>query len=280
MNDRPTHDALRYDPFEIEARWGPRLTNTNANTPAHGDLDRHHRNIAESYGIDTVRLALLQQDQPVGGHNRDTGRADQVDDSALEGCARFLGRVWRLARTDTDHLPRLRSGEWQPADDAVDTDTHRFIARTVEATDSGSHHIALAGCMAFTNRLYRYVQDGGGPQREVIANAIDSLLLLMAPMTPHVTAELWFHRHHGANIQHQPRPKANPAKLAQAPVAMAVQVNSRTLARIEVDAGISESDAEAVALACATVQSQLHGRRPNRVIVRAPDLVNVVAREA
>ena len=108
--------------------------------------------------------------------------------------------------------------------------------------------------------------------------ALDALLLLLAVMTPHVTAELWEHRHPGEPSVHLQRwPTFDPDLVRQDTVTMVVQVNGKVRDRIDVDAGISEVDAEATALASAKVIDALGGAAPKRVVVRPPRLVNVVA---
>ena len=96
-------------------------------------------------------------------------------------------------------------------------------------------------------------------------------------MSPHVTAELWELRHPGEPSVHlQPWPLFDPDLIRQDTVTMVIQVNGKVRDRIEVDAGITEGDAEAAALASAKVIDALGGAVPKRVVVRAPRLVNVV----
>ncbi len=108
--------------------------------------------------------------------------------------------------------------------------------------------------------------------------ALDTLLLLLAVMSPHVTAELWEQRHPGEPSVHLQRwPTFDPDLIRQDTVTMVVQVNGKVRDRIDVDAGISEGDAEAAALASTKVIDALGGAAPKRVVVRPPRLVNVVA---
>ena len=129
--------------------------------------------------------------------------------------------------------------------------------------------------MEFTNELYRYVQADDGPHHDTLAFAIDSLLLVMAPMVPHICAELWEMRR-GGNIHAEPWPTADEAKLVLETVTMVVQVNGKVRDRIEVAADIADAEAEVLALASERVQQYLDGGEPRRVIARPPKLVNVV----
>jgi leucyl-tRNA synthetase len=106
--------------------------------------------------------------------------------------------------------------------------------------------------------------------------AIDSLLLLLAPMAPHITAELWERRRPGEHVHEQPWPQADASLALQERVTMVVQVNGKVRARVEVDSGIDAQEMERLALDSARVQEHLSGQPARKVIVRPPKLVNVV----
>lgn len=133
--------------------------------------------------------------------------------------------------------------------------------------------------MEFTNELYKYVQADAGPRAQTLAQAIDTMLLLLAPITPHITAELWSWLRVAdgdqsaaavAHIHEEPWPLADPAKLTVDTVTMVVQVNGKVRDRIEVDAGIDYVVAEVEALSSDKVVAALGGATPKKVIVRSP----------
>jgi leucyl-tRNA synthetase len=97
----------------------------------------------------------------------------------------------------------------------------------------------------------------------------------MAPMTPHVTAELW-ERRNGTHIHEQPWPVADPELARLQSATMVVQVNGKVRDRLEVDPGIDEAEAERLALGSDKVVEQLAGATPKKVVVRPPKLVNIV----
>ncbi len=224
--------------------------------------------IIDQQGSDTLRLAHMQVKPP----------AEDVDweDFGLDGCHRFLNRVWRLARTDTGQLPKVRSGEPLKADNEIESATHRFIDKATSDYERWSYNTAVAAFMEFTNLLYKYVQGDDGPHDQTIAFAIDSLLLTMAPAVPHVTAELWAHRHSDEHIHEQSWPTADPEKLKSETITMIVQVNGKLRGKIEVSVDITEEEAEALAVSTEAVVRQLDGGTPKKIVVRAPKLVNVV----
>jgi leucyl-tRNA synthetase len=209
----------------------------------------------DTTGADALRLFHLF----VGPPADDVDWSEQTDE-VIEGCARFLRRVWRLA-LDGEAAPA-------PADPtAIDKAAHRLIARVTDDFERWSYNTAVAALMEYTNLLYK---DGATPF------AVDTLLLLLAPMAPHASAELW-ERRHGTHVHTQTWPVADPAMLTVEATTMVVQVNGKVRDRIEVPPTISAEDAEALALASTKVQEQLGGGLPKKVIARPPKLVNIVA---
>ena len=125
--------------------------------------------------------------------------------------------------------------------------------------------------------MQRYARSDGGPHETVWNEAADALLCLLAPLTPHVTAEIWEQRHPGEPSVHLQRwPTFDPALLRHETVTMVVQVNGKLRDKVEVSPEISEADAVALTLALPKVSEALAGREPQRVVARPPRLVNVV----
>jgi len=221
-----------------------------------------------SVGADALRLFHLF----VGPPADDMDWTDQTD-SVIDGCARFLDRVWRLAVPPEEMIPLLHNGPATAEDTEVRRATHRLIERIDHDFARWSYNTAVAACMEFVNLLAPFVRGGG--QSEVVDEAVDTLLLLMAPMVPHITAEAW-ERRHGDTIHTRPWPVADPALTAEEAVTMVVQVNGKVRHRIDVAPDIGEEEAAAKALAAPPVLEALAGREARRVIARPPKLVNVV----
>ncbi|HUA96458.1 MAG TPA: class I tRNA ligase family protein, partial [Acidimicrobiales bacterium] len=208
-----------------------------------------------------------------------TDQTDQV----IEGCGRFLDRLWRLAEPDavraamTEAGVAPRYGELSADDVEVRRETHRTIRQVGADVERWSYNTAVARCMELVNTLQRYVRAAPGPHAEGLAEACDTLLLLLAPMAPHATAELWERRHPGEPSVHaQPWPRHDPALVAEETVTLVVQVNGKVRDRLEVDPSIDEEGARAVALSSSRVRQALDGQEPRRIVVRPPGLVNVV----
>jgi leucyl-tRNA synthetase len=219
-------------------------------------------------GADALRLFHLFVGPP----------ADDVDwteqtDQVIDGCARFLDRVWRLSVPDGSGAAVPRAGDLTGDDLAMRRATHRLIDRVSGEYERWSYNTAVAACMEFVNLVQPYVR--GDPHRQVSDEAVDTLLLLLAPMTPHLAAEAW-ERRHGDHIHLKSWPVADPSLVAEDSVTMVVQVNGKLRDRIDVPPSVSEEEAEALALASPAVIETLQGAVPRRIIVRPPKLVNIV----
>jgi leucyl-tRNA synthetase len=226
----------------------------------------------DTVGADSLRLYHLF----VGPPTDDFDWSDQTDEM-IEGVHRFLRRVWRLGTGSVDRanvVERERLG----ADVEIEKRTHRLIARVTDDFERWSYNTTVAALMQFVNELYRYGRTEDGACRETLDFAIDTLLKLLAPMAPHITAELWERRHgQGATVHDQSWPTADPALVKVDQVTMVVQVNGKLRDRFEVSTDIGEDEATALALASPRVREHLHGAEPKKVVVRPPGLVNVVA---
>ncbi len=221
----------------------------------------------DSHGADALRLFQLFVGPP----------GDDADwsDHGVDGASRFLGRVWRLATGEAGSAPVDRSET--DADRAVVRARHALVGKVTDDFERWGYNTAVAACMEYVNDLYKYIQSDDGPRRGTLDEAVDALLLVLAPMAPHISAELWERRHGaGAHLHEEPWP-AHDAELAKAEtVTMIVQVNGKVRDRIDVDATITEEEMEKAALASARVQEHLGGRAPRNVIIVRPKLVNIV----
>ncbi|MHB1503269.1 MAG: leucine--tRNA ligase [Acidimicrobiales bacterium] len=266
----------------------------------------------DTVGADALRLFHLF----VGPPADDVDWSSQTDE-VIEGCGHFLDRVWRLtvevsglsrpeapdgkAELAPDHGLSGRPNEvlpiWsydQPAARDVDLlrETHRMVDKVTRDLERWSFNTAVAACMAFANTLQRYLRDsertgpggGNGPSgggerahRPTYDQAADALLLVLAPMTPHLAAEAWEHRHGaGARVHAQPWPTADPELVRVQTTTLVIQVNGKVRDRIEVDPSITEAGAVELALASPKVIAALGSAKPSRVVARPPRLVNVV----
>ena len=222
----------------------------------------------ETVGADGLRVFHLFVGPP----------ADNVDwtdqtEELIEGCARFLDRIYRLAQYDEVNFRDVADD----ADVAVRRATHRTIVKVTEGLDRWSYNTAVAALMELLNTISKTARSDHGIEHATLDESLDTLLTLLAPMAPHMTAELWESRRpNDPSVHLQSWPVADPELVREETVTMVVQVNGKVRARLEVVPLISENDAQSAALADAAIVGALAGATPKRVVARPPRLVNII----
>ncbi|HWO51357.1 MAG TPA: class I tRNA ligase family protein, partial [Ornithinibacter sp.] len=209
------------------------------------------------YGADTLRVYEMSMG-PL-----DLSRPWET--RAVVGAQRFLQRLWR-------NVVDEETGGVVVADTPMDAATTRVLHRTIDAvrTDYAglAFNTAIARLTELNNALTKL--DGGVPRE-----AAESIVLMVAPMAPHIAEELWARLGHEESLVHADFPVADPAFLVEDTVTCVVQVKGKVRDRFEVPSDITEDALRELALASPKVQAAVpDGIRT--VIVRAPKLVNVV----
>jgi len=209
------------------------------------------------YGADTFRVYEMSMG-PL-----DVSRPWET--RAVVGAQRFLQRLWRNVIDE-------HTGEVIVVDEDADEETRRLVARTIADVrtemDAMRPNTAIARMIVLNNHLTSL--------RRVPREAVEPLVLMVAPVAPHLAEELWQRLGHSGTIAYQPFPVADESLLVKESVTCVVQVAGKVRDRLEVPTNISEEDLQERALASETVQRFLDGRPVRKVIVRAPKLVNVV----
>ncbi|MFC0081003.1 leucine--tRNA ligase [Aciditerrimonas ferrireducens] len=226
----------------------------------------------ETVGADALRLFHLF----VGPPTDDVDWTEQTDEVIEHGCGGFLERVWRLCVEP--EVASWREGDPEEHDRELLRGAHRLVAKVTEDIERWSFNTAVAACMQFSNDCARYLRTApGGPHRATLDEALDRLLLVLAPMTPHLAAEAWERRHGpGADIHRMPWPSADPELVRQDTVTLVVQVNGKLRDRLAVPADADEDQVVALALGSPKVLAALDGQQPKRIVARPPRLVNLV----
>jgi leucyl-tRNA synthetase len=221
------------------------------------------------YGADTVRLFSLFAAPP----EKDLDWSDQ----GVEGMSRFLHRLWRLlhalhARLSPPGTPI--PGDLGSADRALHRQTHRTIARVTEDVAERLHfNTAIARLMELTSALGE-VADSGAPA--VLREAVDTMLVLLAPFVPHVTHELWEITGHATSLAEEGWPVADPAALVEESVELPVQVNGKLRGRVTVPVGADDATVLAAVLADPQVRAHVGDRAIRKQIVVPGRLVSLV----
>ncbi|MDO4613843.1 MAG: class I tRNA ligase family protein [Actinomycetaceae bacterium] len=211
-----------------------------------------------TYGADTFRLYEMSMG-PL-----DMSRPWET--RAVIGSHRFLQRLWRNVVDES-------SGEVTVTDDAPERETAKLVARTIDEVTTEYDHLrmntAISKMIVLNNHLVGL--------KRVPRAAIEPLVLMLAPIAPHIAEELWAKLGHEGTLVRAPFPEVtDPTLLEEDAVTCVVQVNGKVRYRLEVSPTIDPGELESQALACPPVVRALDGAEPAKTIVRAPKLVNVV----
>ena len=209
------------------------------------------------YGADTLRVYEMSMG-PL-----DLSRPWET--RAVVGSQRFLQRLWRNVVSEAD-------GSLLVTDDAPDEATLRVLHHTIDGVRADMEHMRVNTAIAKLIVLNNHLTTLATTPRA----AAEALVLMTAPVAPHVAEELWSRLGHAGSLAHADFPVADPAYLVEDTVTCILQVQGKVRGRVEVPAGVSEDELRELALADAGVQRALDGRGIRTIIVRAPKLVNVV----
>jgi leucyl-tRNA synthetase len=224
------------------------------------------------YGADTVRLFSMFAAPPE--------QSLEWSEAGVEGMARFLRRFWREVASHAaqpDH-----PGVDPSALDAAQKTLRRQLHETIQKVgdDYGRRHsfnTAIAALMELLNHVSRF-GDRSDQGRAVRHEALEAMVLLLNPVTPHVSHALWQVLGHAETLlEDVPFPRADPAALARDSVTIAVQVNGKLRGTIEAAPGAAREAVEAAALAEPGVARFLEGQPVRKVIVVPGKIVNIVA---
>jgi len=212
----------------------------------------------EAFGADTFRVYEMSMG-PL-----DLSRPWET--RAVVGAQRFLQRLWRNVIDE-------ESGDVLVTSDAPDEATRRLMHRTIDTLRTDYEGLrfntAIARLIEFNNALTKLPS--------VPREAAEALVVMTAPVAPHIAEELWAKLGHAESLTFVDFPKADPALLVDATVTCVVQVQGKLRDRLEVAADISADELQAQVMARDKIKSALAGKVVRKVIVRAPNLVNIVA---
>jgi leucyl-tRNA synthetase len=218
--------------------------------------------MADSYGADTLRLYEMAMG-PL-----DASRPWATKD--VVGSHRFLQRLWRNVVDES-------TGELRVTDEQPDVEVlralHKTIAGVREDYSELRFNTAVAKLIEFNNRLTKAYSSAAGTPRAVV----EPLVLMVAPLTPHLAEELWVRLGHAESLAHGPFPVADEQYLVEDTVEYPIQVNGKVRSRVVVPASADQDAVKASALADEKIVAALDGKDPRKVIVVPGRLVNVVA---
>ncbi|MFJ3834295.1 leucine--tRNA ligase [Streptomyces sp. NPDC090054] len=249
---------------EVEERDGGWFHQGEPVKREHGKMGKSLKNavtpdeMCEEYGADTLRLYEMAMG-PL-----DVSRP--WDTRAVVGSYRLLQRLWR-------NVVDEESGEVTVVDAEPGEDTLRALHKAIDGAGADMAALRFNTAIAKITELNNFLTKAGRPLERSVA---ERLVLLVAPLAPHIAEELWHRLGHSDSVVHQDFPDADPAYVVDDTVTCVVQVKGKVKARLEVPPTISGADLEQLAVTDAGVVAALDGAEIRKVIVRAPKLVNIV----
>ena len=252
---------------EIEERDGRFYHNGKEVQRSMGRMGKSRKNavtpddIYRDYGADTLRLYEMFTG-PLDG-SRPWSTTDII------GVHRFLQRLWRNVIDE-------ESGDARVSDDPADDETRRLLHRTIAAVRDDMAELkfntAIARLFELNNRLTQVVADRGAAPREVV----EPMVLMLAPLTPHVGEELWQRLGRAASLTYESFPEPDATLLVDDEIEVPVEVNGKVRAQVRVPAGVSDEALEQAARDEPRIAALLDGATVRKVIVVPGRLVNFV----
>jgi len=232
--------------------------------------------IIDAYGADTARWFMLSDSPP----DRDL----EWTTAGVEGAAKFTQRLWRLITERLSILPA--AGPPMPASidarcEPLRRVTHKTIAGVTDDIEKFHFNKAVARLYEFVNEITEFVGTNGAQEAIsgcawTLREAFEALTRLIGPMMPHLAEELWRRLGHGQLLVETPWPEADRRLTVDDSVTIAVQVNGKLRATIELPRDATQAVAESAALSEDAVQRALAGKPPRKVIIVPNRIVNVV----
>ncbi len=225
----------------------------------------------DAYGADTCRLFMMFASPP--------DMSLEWSDSGVEGASRFLRRVWRLAHA------HVSAGVAGTLETASLSDEQKAVRRAIHlaikqaSVDVGQHHkfnTAIAQVMTLMNVLEK-AATASEQDRALLQEGLETVALLLAPITPHISHELWQRLGKQGAIIDAQWPKVDESALVQDSLTLVVQVNGKLRGQIEVPAAATREEVEAAARGNENVLRFTEGLTIRKVIVVPGKLVNIVA---
>ncbi len=237
---------------------------------------KNPQEIIDAYGADTARLFMMFASPPE--------QSLEWSDAGVEGAHRFLRRLWRTVyEFKQGGTAAVFAGSHNSLSGSLKDlrfKLHSTIAKVTDDYDRRQQfNTAIAAVMELLNQYDATAKNGAFAEahgREVAQETLETVLLLLWPIVPHICENLWEQLRKGGNVWQQPWPKADPAALVQTEMEMMVQVNGKLRDKITVPAEADKATIEAAALATAGAQKFMEGKAPKKIIVVPKRLVNIV----
>ncbi|HHV60965.1 MAG TPA: leucine--tRNA ligase [Clostridiaceae bacterium] len=234
--------------------------------------------IISKYGADTARLFILFASPP----DKDLEWSDQ----GVEGCYRFINRVWRIVDEFADLIKSNSDAniclkDMSPDDRELAYAYNYAIKKVTEdISQRFNFNTAISAMMELVNALYNYKDKVPDDRKNasVLGGAIENLIILLAPFIPHVTEEFWEIIGKDGSVHEVKWPEYDEAALVRDEVEIVVQINSRIRDKVLVPTGLNKEELEKEALNNNKIAELIEGKQVVKVIAVPDRLVNIVVK--
>lgn len=232
--------------------------------------------IFENYGADTARLFILSDSPPA--------RDFDWSDAGVEGCYKFLNRVWRLVSTNQDDITldyKLNFPLEKSNDDLVRNVHIAIKGITNDISNDFQFNTVISKYRELTNAIYDWQAKKSNltdEDKQVLSFAIISLIKLMSPVAVHLTEEVWHDLGSKTSIHDEPWCEWDENLAKASSITLVVQVNGKVKDKIEVDESLDQEEMKQVALNSEKIKSLTDGKTVVKVIVVPKKLVNIVVK--
>jgi leucyl-tRNA synthetase len=229
--------------------------------------------IVREYGADSLRLFIQFAAPPDGDL--------EWSEQGLEGCFRFLNRVWRLvfraqgklAAADTQAPAQ---GDWSDREKALIRKLHQTIRKVGQDIERMRQNTAVAAIMELLNAL-QDAEEQGGVRTRALVEGLEKLTLLLRPFAPHFAEAVWERLGHTGALADVSWPEYDPELAREEEIEIVVQINGKVRGRFVAPVGLSDADMEALAMKDVKVGAALEGKSVRKVVIVPGKLVNIVA---
>ena len=260
------------EPFENLLTQGMVLKDGSKMSKSKGNVVSPEE-IINKYGADTARLFILFAAPP----ERDL----EWNDRAVEGCFRFLNRVWRLIYTSKEIISKvsgeIKYSELTKADKDLMRITHSTIQRvTSDLSERFNFNTAISRIMELVNAAYDYKDKEENINPLVLKEAVETIVLTLMPFSPHIAEELWAELGKTELLVKTNWPEVTEEYLAEDEVEVVLQINGKVRDKIKVPADLNKEEMEKFAMDSSRIKELTEGKAIKKVIVVPKKIVNIV----
>lgn len=253
--------------------------NTKVRVGRSEKMSKSHKNVVDpsvilkEYGADTARLFMLSDTPPE--RNLDWSEA------GIEGCWRYVNRIWRLAHQAFEKIKKIEStlkeahSPHEASEDSFLHVLHTSIQFVTKAYDQYHFNTAIAQCRTLTNAFEELLETS--QKAFLMREGLQTLLRLLFPVMPHITSEIWsILEGESVVLDFLPWPKANPSYLELLTISLSIQVNGKLRGVLNVPQNSAEEDVKKEALMIPSVKKELEGASLKRVVFVQNRIMNFV----